>query len=114
MMLLMVGMFQVILGLAALFENDYTAVTRQGLLVFDLTGWGWVHLIIGIVMVLAGVGLFSGATWARVVAVIVAMVSALAQVTFLAASPVWSLLIIALDVVVIWAVFVHGHEARAY
>jgi hypothetical protein len=114
MMLIMLGIFNVILGLAALFEDDYVAITTEGLLVFDVTGWGWIHLIIGVVQLVAGFALFGGAMWARVIAAIIAVVNAVAQVAFLSASPVWSLLIIALDVIVLWAVIVHGREAKAY
>jgi hypothetical protein len=113
LMLIMLGIFNIILGLAALIEDEYVAVTSEGLLLFDITGWGWIHLITGVVQLIAGFALFSGATWARAVAAIVAIVSAVSQVTFLSASPVWSLLIIALDVLVLWAVIVHGREAKA-
>ncbi|HVW40133.1 MAG TPA: hypothetical protein VHC18_02170 [Amycolatopsis sp.] len=110
--MVMVGLFNVIFGLVALFRDDYYLAVPGGLLLFDLTAWGWVHLIVGAVAVAAGLALLSGATWARVAAVLLAGINALAQLTFLAAYPTWSLIAIALDVVVIWAVLVHGREIR--
>ncbi|WIY00854.1 hypothetical protein QRX60_43520 [Amycolatopsis mongoliensis] len=105
------GLFNVVEGLVALFARDYYVLSPVGLLVFDLTGWGWLHLIVGILAVLTGLALFTGAQWARVVAVALAGFNALAQLTFLSAYPVWGVVVIALDVLVIWAVVVHGDEA---
>jgi hypothetical protein len=110
MMLVLSGVFNIIDGLVALFRQDYYTVGQRGLLLFNLSGWGWVHLILGVVLILAGFGLFSGATWARVVAVVLASINAVAQLAFLPASPVWSTIVIAVDVLVIWAVTVHGRE----
>lgn len=113
-MLLLVGTFQVIAGLVALFNDDYYLVTRRGLVVsVDFTVWGWVHLLLGIVLAAAGLGLAVGQMWARVVGIIVAALSAVANVGFLAASPVWCTLMIAIDVLVIWALTVHGKEISA-
>ncbi|MDQ0380964.1 DUF7144 family membrane protein [Amycolatopsis thermophila] len=111
-MMVLLGMFNIIEGLVALFHGDFYAVGPQGLLVFDLTSWGWIHLIIGALAVAAGFGLFTGAAWARVTAVVLATINAVAQLAFLSAYPVWGALVIALDVVVIWAVVVHGGEVR--
>jgi len=111
-MMVLLGVFNVIEGLVALFNDDYYLVGPQGLLVFDLTGWGWVHLIIGVLAIAAGAGLFTGAMWARATAVVLASINAVAQLAFLSAYPLWATLVIALDVVVIWAVVVHGGEAR--
>ncbi len=110
MMLVLSGLFNIIDGLVALFRPDFYTVGPRGLLLFDLNGWGWVHLVLGVVLILAGFGLFSGATWARVVAVLLAAINAVAQLAFLHASPVWSTIVIAVDVLVIWAVTVHGRE----
>ncbi|WP_236792076.1 hypothetical protein [Amycolatopsis sp. GM8] len=112
-MMILLGMFNVIQGLVALFNKNYYVVGPQGLLVFNLTGWGWIHLIVGALAVVAGIFLFTGAAWARVVAVVLAVVNAVAQLAFLSAYPVWSTIIIALDVLVIWAVIVHGREVRS-
>jgi hypothetical protein len=109
----MLGTFHIIQGLIALFNDDYYLVGRSGLVVnVDFTAWGWVHLIGGIIVVAAGFAVFAGRVWARVVGVIVAMLSAIVNIGFLSAYPLWSLLMIALDVVVILALTVHGSEIR--
>ncbi|WP_291410396.1 hypothetical protein [Actinophytocola sp.] len=112
-MMVLVGTFNAIYGLVALFEDTYFTATSQGLLVFDLTQWGWIHLIVGAAAVIAGFALLIGATWARVLAVVLAVLNAIAQLAFMSAYPAWSLIVIALDVLVIWAVIVHGDELRA-
>lgn len=112
-MLVLVGTFNLIEGLVALFKDQYYVPTRQGLLVLDITGWGWIHLIIGALAVVIGVGLFSGATWARVAGVILAGLNAIAQLAFLSAYPLWAAIVITLDVLVIWALIVHGDEAKS-
>jgi len=112
-MMVLLGSFHVIQGLVALFNDDYYLVGKSGLVVnVDLTAWGWVHLIGGAVVIGAGVCVFAGQLWARIVGVIVAMVSALVNVGFMGAYPLWSLIMIALDVVVILALTVHGSEIR--
>jgi hypothetical protein len=109
-MMIMLGLFTAVEGLVALFNDTHYVVGREGLLVFDLTGWGWVHLIVGVLAVVAGFALFTGAAWARVTAVLLAAFNAIAQLAFLSASPVWATIVIAIDVVVIWAIVVHGKE----
>ncbi len=86
--------------------------TREYLFQFDITTWGWIHLLLGIVVALAGVGLLAGRTWARVVGITLALLSAVANFMFIPHHPVWALLVIALDVFVIWALAAHGRELR--
>ena len=113
MMLIMLGSFHLIQGIVAIFEDEYFLVTSSGLLVsVDYTTWGWVHLIGGVVVLLAGVGVLSGKMWARTVGVIVALVSAIVNLAFLAAYPIWSILMITLCVVVIMALTIHGSEIK--
>lgn len=111
-MMILLGLFNVIEGIVALFNPRFYVVGPEGLLVFNLTGWGLVHLIIGVLAVLAGAALFTGALWARVTTVVLAVINAIAQLTFLSAYPVWATIVIALDVVVIWAVIAHGKEVQ--
>ncbi len=107
------GIFHVIAGFVALFREEYYQVGSNELMVHvDWSTWGWIHLIGGAVIIAAGIGLFTGQTWARIVAVILAMVSAVLNIGFLAAYPVWGVVMITLDLLVIWAVMVHGDEVR--
>ena len=112
-MMVLLGMFHVVQGLVALFNSDYFLVGTSGLVVsMNFTAWGWTHLIGGIVVAAAGACLLTGQMWARVVGVAVAVVSAIINIAFLAAYPVWSLIMIALDVFVILALTVHGSEIK--
>jgi hypothetical protein len=112
-MMVLLGAFHVIDGLAALFNDDFFLVGASGLMVsVDLTAWGWAHVILGLIVGGAGYALFAGHMWARVVGVLVAMVSAVVNLGFLASYPFWSGIMILLDVLVIWAITVHGSELR--
>jgi hypothetical protein len=109
-MMIMVGIFQALQGLVAIFENEFYVATRNYLFEFDATAWGWIHLLIGLLVAFAGWGLLSGRTWARMVAITLAVLSAIANFLFIPYYPFWSLLIIAVDVFVIWAIAAHGRE----
>jgi hypothetical protein len=111
-MMIMAGIFQAFDGLVALFNDTFYVATRKYLFQFDATTWGWIHLILGIVVALAGWGLLSGRTWARVVAITVAVLSAIANFLWIPYYPFWALTIITLDVFVIWAVAAHGRDMR--
>jgi hypothetical protein len=113
-MMVMIGTLHIIQGLVALFNDDYYLVGKNGLTVhLDYTGWGWTHVILGIVVAAAGLGLFTGRMWARVLGVIVAGLSLLVNFAFIAAYPFWSTIVIAVDVFVIFALTVHGREAKS-
>ena len=107
-LLIMVGLFHALQGIVALAGDDIYAVTKNYVFKFDFTTWGWIHLILGILVAGAGAGLFFGKTWARTVAVIAAAVSMIGSFMWLPHYPVWSLVIMALDVFVMWAAIVHG------
>jgi hypothetical protein len=111
-MMIMIGVFQAIAGLVAIFENEFYVATRNYLFQFDATTWGWIHLLVGLLMAFAGWGLFSGRTWARTVAIILAVLSAITNFLFVPYYPFWSLLLVTLDVLVIWAVAAHGGAMR--
>jgi hypothetical protein len=103
-MLLVVGGFNIIWGLAALIKGGkYFLFTDSGATVFNLTSWGWILLILGIVQVVAGVGIFGGYLWARIIGIAVAILNALGQLAAMGTYPWWSLLIIALDILVIYS-----------
>jgi len=111
-MMIMSGIFEAIQGLIGIFENEFYATTRNYVFKFDATTWGWTHLLLGLLVVFAGWGLLSGRTWARTVAIILAVLSAIANFAFIPYYPFWSLLIITLDIFVIWAVAAHGGSMR--
>jgi hypothetical protein len=101
--MLLVGIFHAIAGLVAIFDDQFYVVTRNYTFEFDVTSWGWIHLIGGILVALAGAYVFSGATWARVVGITLAVLSAVANFFFIPYYPFWSILMIALAVWAIWA-----------
>jgi hypothetical protein len=101
--MLLIGIFQVIAGLAAIFDDQFFVVTQNYVFDLDVTAWGWVHLLIGVLLLFAAWGLFSGATWAGVTAIFLALLSAVANFFFIPYYPFWSLLLIGLAVWVIWA-----------
>jgi uncharacterized membrane protein YedE/YeeE len=110
-MMVLLGALHAIEGLLALLNDQYYQVGKNGLAVHvSYTVWGWTHLVVGAVVVAAGVGLVKGRTWARVVGVAVACVSLLLNVAFMAAFPVYAAILITFDVLVIWAITVHGSE----
>jgi hypothetical protein len=114
-MLIVLGFFHAFQGFIALFQDDYFQVGKNDLTIhLDYTAWGWTHIILGLAIVVVGVGLLAGQTWARVIGVIIAVVSVMVNAAFLAAYPIWSTIMIAFDILVIWALTVHGREMKAY
>jgi hypothetical protein len=109
-MLIIAGVFNVIEGLVALFQNEVYVAGREYVFAFDLTAWGWTHLIVGAVVAAAGFAVMSGQVWGRSVGVGIAVLSMLANFLFIPYYPVWSLLIIALDFFVIWALIAYKHD----
>ena len=111
--MLMVGPFQAIVGLVAMFDDTFYLVTEGGLVIsVDYTVWGLVHLLIGLTVLAAGWAVLNGKTWGRTIGIILAVLSALANMVFIGAYPWWSIIIIVLDVIVIYALAVHGREAQ--
>jgi hypothetical protein len=109
-MMVMIGVFHAIAGLVAIIDDTFYVSTKEYVFQFDRTTWGWIHLIAGIVIFLAGVGLFSGAVWARTIGVILAFISAILGFAWLPYYPVWGIIIIVIAVSVIWALTVHGRD----
>jgi hypothetical protein len=112
-MLVLIGGFHIFAGIVGLINDKFYAVTPKYVLQFDATTWGWIHLLGGIVVMLAGFGLLSGAVWARTVGVIVALISAFTSFAWLPWYPIWGVMIIAIDVAVIWALTAHGRDIAA-
>jgi hypothetical protein len=109
-LMIMVGGFQSLVGLVAVLQDDFYVATENYVFELDPTAWGWIHLIVGIVVLLAGFGILAGQTWGRVVGVVLALISALTNFAFIPFYPFWSILIIALNVFVIWALLAHGSD----
>jgi len=109
-MMMMSGGFQIISGLVALFQDELYLTTPNYLLQFDTTTWGWIHLLLGLLVLFASFAVLGGKIWGRTIGVILAALSALANFAFIPYYPVWSLVVIALDVFVIWALTAHGRD----
>jgi hypothetical protein len=112
-MMILLGVFQAVQGLVAIFDDGFYRVSESGLVVnVDYTVWGWTHLLLGVLILISGVGVLAGNLAARIVAVVLAGLSALVNMVFIEAYPVWSVIIITVDVLVIYALIVHGRELR--
>jgi hypothetical protein len=109
-MMLLLGIFNVIDGFVALTSDEVYLASEKELLVWDFTTWGWSLLVVGVIQVAAGIGVFGGRVWARTIGVILAGLSAVGHLAFVTAQPFWSVLIITMDVLVIYALIVHGRE----
>jgi len=106
------GAYEAIMGLVAIFNDEYYLVGKNGLVVeLDYTVWGWVHLLVGLVAVAAGLALMQGRSWGRMVVIVLAGLSALLNLGFLSAYPIWCTILIALDVIIIYALTVHWQDA---
>ena len=111
-MMVMSGFFQAFSGLVALFQNEFYVATRNYLFQFDATSWGWIHLLVGLIVASAGFAVMAGRTWGRVVGITLAVLSAIANFAFIPYYPFWALTVITLDVFVIWALTAHGRDLQ--
>jgi len=114
-LIVIVGALDFCQGLIALFNDNYYVVSASGFLAVDLTGWGWIMLIWGVLLVLAGLGLLSGQSWARWFTILLVSLNFLAQLGFLGNSqyPLWTLTTIALSVIVLYALTARWSESAA-
>jgi hypothetical protein len=101
-LMLILGSLDVLWGLAAILNNEVVVVGGHGALIFDLTAWGWVQLILGLLVGLTGLGLLVGNEIARVLAVFLLALNAILQIVWFTAAPLWAIMIIAIDVIVIY------------
>ena len=111
-MMIISGGLNALYGLVAAVNDDWVVWTNRTSLFLDLSQWGWVHLVVGLVLLLAGIGVFSGNILARTVGVIVAALSLVANFFFIPAYPLWAIAVVTIDVLVIWALTAHGGEMR--
>jgi hypothetical protein len=110
MMMLLIGGFQVFAGLVALLDNSFFVAPREYFTDFNVDTWGWVHLVWGIIVFGAGLGLLGGVVWARILTVVLALITAIVNFAFIPYYPVWSIIVIALCIGVIWALVAHGRD----
>jgi hypothetical protein len=112
--LLTIGILHVLSGISALMQDDLVVAGPEYIHQFATTAWGWIHLVLGVIVAAVGVMLFTGATWARVGAMVICALSLLANFLWLPHYPWWSVVMIVLDVFVIWAVatWKPGYEER--
>jgi len=108
----MIGSFSIVGGLAAIFDDDYLVVSRRYAFNLDTTAWGWIHVVLGLAVVAVGVGIFANKTWADLVATILAGLTAIDFFFFIPVQPVWSVVVIALCIWVIWALTEGRHANR--
>lgn len=112
-MMTMIGIFQGIAGFIALFNDAFYVVAKSGLAIsVDYTAWGWAHIVLGILLIGAGVSVMRGNMYGRIVGVFLAMLSAVVNMLFLPAYPVWGVIMITVDVLVIYALTAHGRELK--
>lgn len=111
--MIMIGVLHAIQGLVALVNDTFYVVGQEWVFTFDVTTWGWIHLILGVVVAAAGFFVFTGAVWARAIGVLVAVLSVIVNFAWLPYYPVWGIVIIALGILVIWALTVRGRDIAA-
>lgn len=111
-MMTMLGTFQMIAGLTVLFNSKWLVTSESSLLLLNFSTWGWFYLLLGLTVLLAGFGVMKGSAWARVVGVLIALLSAAANLASVNIYPIWSIIIITVNVLVIFALTVHGDELK--
>lgn len=110
-LMVLTGIFQAFEGLAAIFTREFFISTQNYLFRFDVTTWGWIHLIWGAIVTIAGFSVFSGQAWARGFGIFLAVISAIVNFFYIPYYPIWSIIIIALDIGVIGALASYNEEA---
>ncbi len=112
-MLILGGAFEALQAIAAIVNDKYLVVLPNYVYAFDLTVWGWIHLLIGLALVAIGISLLLGQGWARMAGIVVAALAALINFTWLPYSPLWAIVLIAIDVLVIWALISSRQQAKS-
>lgn len=111
-LLILIGGMQIIQGLGAIFNPDYFAVVGSAVFVFNLTTWGWIHLILGVIALTSGIGTIAGSTWARIVSIVATVLVMLASIAYITTFPFWALFVLVAGAFVLYALTVHGDEVR--
>lgn len=112
-LMVMLAIFNIIQGLLAIGESDVFVRSGGDVVIWDVSTWGWIHLVLGVLLAVTGVLLFKGTVWAIVVALVLVVLNASAQMLFLPVYPFWSLIVIAVDMLLLWALTFHGSEMRS-
>ena len=112
-MMLMLGILQMMVGIAAIAKDDFWVAGDQGMLVLSVQQWGWVQLIIGALITIAGFSALAGKFFGRLVGIVLSMGVMVANITYIVVTPIWSITVIFMAVVVMYALLVHGAEAKA-
>ena len=111
-LMVMLGILQILVGIAAVAKDDFWVAGDQGMLVLSVQQWGWVQLIVGTLIVIAGFSAFAGRFFGRLVGIVLAMMVAISNLTYVNLTPIWSLIVIFMSIMVIYALVVHGDEAK--
>jgi hypothetical protein len=111
-MMTLVGFFQMIAGFVALFNEEVYLLGPENLWILDVTSWGWAHVFLGLLVVFAGLAVLGGKTWGRVLGVLLAAMAMLANFAFIPVYPFWSILMVVVYMLVIYAFIVHGDELK--
>ena len=111
-MMIIAGTLNALYGLIAVINDEWVVWGNRANLYLDISEWGWAHLVVGLIVLFSGIGLFSGRMIARIVAIIVAGVSLIANFFFIPAYPLWAIAVVVIDVLVIWALTAHGSEMK--
>lgn len=109
-MMIMIGFFQAIVGLTAILKDEFYVVVPNALISVDVASWGWVHLLLSILVIFAGYAVMDGKVWGRTVGVLLALGGAVVNLAFIPYYPIWSILLVVVNVVVIYALTVHGRD----
>ncbi|MEV8637287.1 hypothetical protein AB0395_37160 [Streptosporangium sp. NPDC051023] len=113
--MVIVGCFQAMMGLVGIFNTDFYVVTANRLAVpVNYTAWGWFHLCMGVIVAIVGAAIIAGQTWGRVAGIVITALQAIATFAWFPAYPFWSMIVIAVDVLVIYALAVHGREMKTF
>jgi hypothetical protein len=110
LLMIMAGIFQALEGLAALIDDSFYVRVGNYAYDIDTTAWGWIHLLLGVLIALTGVFIIRGAAWARAGGMILVLLAAIANFLFIPYYPLWSILILVLNVMVLWALAVYDPE----
>ncbi len=110
--MLLSGVFQGIVGLIALLNKEFYVITPDQLAVFNFTAWGWIHIVLAALLISAGVSVMNGGIWGRIIGVFLVGLSLIANFVFVGAYPFWSIIVMLVDALVLYALLVHGGEAK--